>query len=90
MMIQVANQTLEEDLSEEQRRMMSEIVNETRMEERELNDELAKIHESVAAPPVVEAARSHGRLGLNETGGEVARTVKIALENVVGNADIVE
>ncbi|KAF7845342.1 protein DOG1-like 4 [Senna tora] len=94
MMIQLAIQALDDDLSEDQRQRLSEFSQETKMEERALNDELAKIHESVAAPPLVEAARSHGRLCLSESviaeesgGGEVRRALKIALENLVGNAD---
>lgn len=93
MMIQLANQALD-DLSEDQRQRMSELNHETKLEERALNDELAKIHESVGAPPLVEAARSHGRLCLSESliaeesgGGEIPSVLKIALENLVGNAD---
>lgn len=91
MVIQLANQVLD-DLSEEQRERINELNQETKSEERALNDELAKIQESVGAPPLVEAARSHGRSGLGESyrageGGEVPETLKIALENLMVNAD---
>ncbi|XP_028764414.1 protein DOG1-like 4 [Neltuma alba] len=92
MVVQLANQVLD-DLSEEQRERMSELNQETKSEERVLNDEFAKIQESVGASPLVEAARSQGRSCLSESyrtedgGGEVPETLKIALENLVVNAD---
>ncbi|KAI9085121.1 hypothetical protein K1719_032937 [Acacia pycnantha] len=89
--IQLANQVLD-DLSEEQRKRVSELNQETKSEERALNDELAKIQESVGASPLVEVVRNHGRWCLSESCrteecGEVPETLKIALENLVVNAD---
>ncbi|KAI9081035.1 hypothetical protein K1719_037015 [Acacia pycnantha] len=57
-----------------------------------LNDELAKIQESVEASPLVKAVSNHGRSCLSESYrteecGEIPETLKIALKNLVVNAD---
>jgi hypothetical protein len=87
---QLVNKTLE-DLSEDQRQRLSKLKQETKMKERELNDELAKVHESMAGPPLVDMIRSHGRVCLSRSfmaeEGTVPSTVKETLENLVTNAD---
>ncbi|KAK7395095.1 hypothetical protein VNO78_15637 [Psophocarpus tetragonolobus] len=87
---QVVNTALE-DLSEEQRVRLSQLNQETKVKERALNDELAKLHESVAAPPLVNMARSHGRECFSRSfmaeENSVPSTFKETLENLVANAD---
>ncbi|CAL1378729.1 unnamed protein product [Linum trigynum] len=79
------------DLSEEQERRIARVREETRMEERMLNDELARIHESVGAPPVSGWGRTRGRevLAAEEGSGNgpAPEAIRSALENLVGNAD---
>ncbi|TKY65815.1 Transcription factor TGA7 [Spatholobus suberectus] len=90
MAFQVVNTALE-DLSEEQRERLSQLNQETKVKERALNDELAKLHESVAAPPLVDMARSHGRVCFSRSfmaeEGSAPSTFKETLENLVANAD---
>lgn len=92
MTFQVVNTSLE-DLSQEQRQRLSQLNQETKLKERTLNDELAKVHESVAAPPLVNMVRSHGRVCLSrsfmaeEGAAVVPNTFKETLENLVANAD---
>ncbi|KAM5560455.1 protein RESPONSE TO ABA AND SALT 1-like [Rosa sericea] len=78
------------DLSEEQRVRMTRLMEETRVEERALDDKLAKIHESVAAPPLVDVARRHARYLNGEIAEEPAatRSLKSALEGVLANANL--
>ncbi|KAL6138890.1 hypothetical protein ACLB2K_064169 [Fragaria x ananassa] len=79
------------DLSDEQRIRMTRLTEETRVEERALNDKLAKIHESVAAPPLVDVARRHARYVESEgaEGEEEATTrLKSALEDVLADANL--
>ncbi|MED6130943.1 hypothetical protein PIB30_005599 [Stylosanthes scabra] len=91
------------DLSEEQRHMLSQLSMDTRMKEKDLNDELAKTHESLANSPLIETARSHGRACLDRTRqrsrhtreieiereeeGRVARELEVAMESIVASAD---
>lgn len=86
----LVNKTLK-DLSDDQRQRLSELKQETKMKERELNDELAKVHESMAAPPVLDKVRSHGRVCLSSSfmaeEGTVPSSFKETLENLVTNAD---
>ncbi|KAL5058142.1 hypothetical protein RYX36_029746 [Vicia faba] len=86
----LVNKTLE-DLSEEQKESLNELKQETKMKERELNDEMAKVHESTAAPPLVDMIRSHGRVCLSRSfmaqESTVSNTLKETLENLVTNAD---
>lgn len=78
------------DLTEEQRRRITILTGDTRVEEKMLNDELAKIQESVAAPPIIELARRQGQL----RGGEVTEEeeameiLRSPLERMVANADL--
>ncbi|CAN1134248.1 Protein ZW2 [Linum perenne] len=82
------------DLSDEQERSVRRLKEETRVEERLLNDELARIHESVGAPPVSGWGRKRGSEVL-ETAEEEEDTsaapadggIKSNLELLVGNAD---
>lgn len=50
-----------EDLTEEQTEIIRQISNETKRHERALDDEMAKIQENVAAPPLMDLARSVGQ-----------------------------
>ncbi|OIV98609.1 hypothetical protein TanjilG_23048 [Lupinus angustifolius] len=93
MAFEVVSTALEGELSEEQKHRLSQIQQETKLKERELNDELAKFHESVAAPPLVEMARSHGKMCLggatldSQSNISVPSTLKVKLENLVIRAD---
>ncbi|KAL1359916.1 protein ZW2 [Arachis hypogaea] len=87
------------DLTNEQRRRLSQLSMETRMKERDLNDELAKAHESLASPPLVDTARTHGRACLSRARPTQARELereadegppselRAAMESVVTSAD---
>ncbi|KAL6146218.1 hypothetical protein ACLB2K_056901 [Fragaria x ananassa] len=79
------------DLSDDQRVRVTRLVEETRVEERALNDKLAKIHESVAAPPLVDVARRHARYVESEGAEEeeeAATRLKSALEDVLADANL--
>ncbi|KAJ7949996.1 Transcription factor [Quillaja saponaria] len=77
------------DLSEDQNQRLKKLISETKAEERALNDELAKIHESVAAPPLVEVVMNQGRLINGEISQkhEALNSLKAALETVLMSAD---
>lgn len=78
-----------DDLSDEQKQRMTRLMNETKAEERALNDELAKIQESIAAPQLVNLARSRARLVDGEIQDEetAVETLRLALETVITDAD---
>ncbi|KAE8099188.1 hypothetical protein FH972_017191 [Carpinus fangiana] len=78
-----------DDLSEDQRQRINKLMGETKMEERAFGHELAKIQESVAAPPLLELARRGWRLANGEISEEdrVLDAWKSALETLVANAD---
>ncbi|KAM2045696.1 hypothetical protein ACFX1T_009860 [Malus domestica] len=78
------------DLSDQQRVRMAQMREATRVEERALNDKLAKIHKSVAAPPFMDAVRRYGRAGHGEMVEDdaVMKSLKSALETVVENANL--
>ncbi|XP_030537309.1 protein ZW2-like [Rhodamnia argentea] len=81
------------DMTEDQSQRMDRLVVETRMEEKALNDELAKIQESLGAPSLVNAIKSYGstaRDGETAGGGDdsVIGGLRRALEKVVANADM--
>lgn len=78
------------ELSEDQRRRMNELQEETRTEERLLSDELARIQETVAAPPLMELARQAGRRRDGEILGSdsVTELLSSALETVVRDAEL--
>ncbi|CAI9779211.1 unnamed protein product [Fraxinus pennsylvanica] len=68
------------DLSENERQRIEHLKHETKMEEKLLVDELASIHESVAAPPLAGLAREEGRRLLMN--GEIRETPDSELENL--------
>ncbi|KAI3408592.1 DOG1 domain-containing protein [Psidium guajava] len=81
------------DMTEDQSRRMGRLVTETRMEEKALNDELAKIQESLGAPPLVNVIKRNGSTAQdNETAGggddSAIGGLRRALEDVVANADL--
>ncbi|KAB2630498.1 transcription factor TGA7-like [Pyrus ussuriensis x Pyrus communis] len=75
---------------DQQRVRMTRLREATRVEERALNDKLAKIHESVAAPPFMDAVRRYWRAGHGEIVEDdaVIKSLKSALETVVENANL--
>ncbi|KAK6943145.1 Transcription factor TGA like domain [Dillenia turbinata] len=77
------------DLSEEQIRRITGLKEETRIEERPLDDELARIQESLAAPPLLAAARRAGRgeEGAAANFNFVMGPLRTAMTTLVGNAD---
>ncbi|KAF5750816.1 transcription factor HBP-1b(c38)-like [Tripterygium wilfordii] len=77
------------DLAEDQRVKIANLSKETKVQERSLNDELAKIQESVASPPLLEVARTHGRVSdpLVEAAG-ATETMRSSMESVVASADL--
>lgn len=79
-----------EDLSPEQGERIKRLMEETRYEERVLNEELAKVQESMAAPPLLEMARKRARLMTVEIAEEEEAlvTLRKALEEVVAGADL--
>ncbi|XVE62057.1 hypothetical protein DITRI_Ditri06bG0088500 [Diplodiscus trichospermus] len=79
-----------QDVSREQGERIKRLMEETRYEERVLNDELARVQESMAAPPLLEIARKQARLINVEIAGEDAAlaTLRKALEEVVAGADL--
>ncbi|CAJ1806351.1 unnamed protein product [Sphenostylis stenocarpa] len=87
---QVVNTALE-DMTEDQKNRLSVLNQETKMKERSLNDELAKLQESVADPPLVDMARSQGRVRYTwpflRPQSSVPNSFKEKLENLVANAD---
>ncbi|KAK8563901.1 hypothetical protein V6N13_005876 [Hibiscus sabdariffa] len=79
-----------QDLSQDQSERLRRLMEETRLEERVLNDELARVQESLAAPPLLEMVRKRARR-VNEGGVEEAAalaTLRKALEEVVAGADL--
>ncbi|ESW12263.1 hypothetical protein PHAVU_008G097900 [Phaseolus vulgaris] len=87
---QVVNTALR-DLTEDQKEKMSKLKKESKVKERTLNDDLAKLQESVADPPLVDMARSQGRLCFSRSfmvdQGLVPSAFKEKLENLVADAD---
>ncbi|CAN6724144.1 unnamed protein product [Malus baccata var. baccata] len=78
------------DFSDRQRVNIARLRVETRIEERALNDKLANIHESVAAPPFVDVLRRYGRARDGEIVEDIAviESLKPALESVLVNANL--
>ncbi|XP_022746188.1 protein DOG1-like 4 [Durio zibethinus] len=79
-----------QDLSPKQGVRIKKLMEETRCEERELNDELARVQESMAAPPLLAIARKRARLMNVEIAEEEAAlvTLRKAMEEVVAGADM--
>ncbi|WMV44888.1 hypothetical protein MTR67_038273 [Solanum verrucosum] len=79
------------DLSENQIERINRLRIETKIEERNLMDKLAKIQESVAAPPLMGLAQQYGMEMLRD--GEITEVdeeieiLRTAVENVVTDAD---
>ncbi|CAH1445902.1 unnamed protein product [Lactuca virosa] len=79
------------DMSEEQVERMERLKAETKADERVLDNELARIQESVAAPPIVEIARRGGNPlvdGEYDEMESVIETLRTQMEVVVANADM--
>ncbi|OAY43731.1 protein RESPONSE TO ABA AND SALT 1 [Manihot esculenta] len=78
------------DLSGEQSQRISRLIEETKVSERMMNDELARIHESIASPPLLDLARRKGRMDdVNEAGDQSAiETLGSTLESLVARADL--
>ncbi|CAN1820448.1 Protein ZW2 [Linum perenne] len=74
-------------LSEDQDRSVRMLKEETRVEERLLNDELARIHESVGSPPVSAWARKRGAEEEGVPPPPMPEGIRFDLESLVGNAD---
>ncbi|KVH94804.1 protein DOG1-like 4 [Cynara cardunculus var. scolymus] len=81
-----------DDMSKEQSERMETLKVEMKTEERELENELARIQESVAAPPIVEVARKDNLPvdGEYDTADmeSVMETLKSEMEVVLANADM--
>ncbi|CAI9263652.1 unnamed protein product [Lactuca saligna] len=79
------------DMSPAQVERMERLKAETKADERELDNELARIQESVAAPPIVEIARRGGNPlvdGEYDEMESVIETLRAQMEVVVANADM--
>ncbi|CAK7343890.1 unnamed protein product [Dovyalis caffra] len=80
------------DLSEEQNERVSRLMRQTKVEERALDEEIARIQESLAAPPLLELARHVGRLVNEETvkeeEEEVLGSLKKGMQAVVDRANV--
>ncbi|GLT66182.1 hypothetical protein SLA2020_385650 [Shorea laevis] len=78
------------DLSLEQRESMQRLILETRVEERILNDEMARIQESMAGPQLLEIARQRAQLGGGVIAEEAAGLdlLRKAMEEVMASADM--
>ncbi|KAE8686947.1 Acyl-CoA oxidase 4 [Hibiscus syriacus] len=81
-----------QDLSREQSQRLRLLMEETRVEERVLNEELARVQETLAAPPLLEMVRKRARRmdaaeGVREEAAALA-TLRKALEEVVAGADL--
>ncbi|XWS43858.1 hypothetical protein CRYUN_Cryun16bG0140500 [Craigia yunnanensis] len=79
-----------QDQSPEQGERIKRLMEETRYKEKVLNDELARVQESMAAPPLLEIARKRARLMNVEIAGEEAAlvTLRKAAEEVVAGANL--
>ncbi|OIT00762.1 PREDICTED: protein DOG1-like 4 [Nicotiana attenuata] len=82
-----------DDLSQNQVEKINRLKFETRVQEKNLMDELAKIQESVAAPPFMGLAQQFGAELLRGDGGEIREVdenieiLRSALEDVIMDAD---
>lgn len=80
-----------EDLSPEQGERIKRLMEKTRYEERLLNDELARVQETMAALPLLEIARKRARQSTDvDIAGEEAAlvTLRKPMEEVVAAADL--
>ncbi|XP_030439509.2 protein RESPONSE TO ABA AND SALT 1-like [Syzygium oleosum] len=81
------------DMTEDQSQRINRLVAETRMQEKVLNDEMAKIQERVGAPPLANAIRRYGKAAQDGemtggTGDSAIGGLRKPLEKVVANADM--
>lgn len=76
-----------DDLSQEQVDKIAILKAETRAEEKEIGDELARIQETVAAPPIVEVMKKFAVEEFTD-GDEAMDAFKVELEVVLANADM--
>ncbi|GJX73053.1 DOG1-like protein 4 [Tanacetum coccineum] len=87
----VANNCVD-DLDGDQVERMERLATETKAEERELENEMARIQESVAAPPIVEVVRRSECDGnIDGIYGDMARAIeglRTEMELVLANADM--
>ncbi|KAG8374485.1 hypothetical protein BUALT_Bualt11G0137300 [Buddleja alternifolia] len=80
-----------DDLTSDQSEKIGSLMGKTEIEEKLLEDNLSKIQESVAAPPLAELARREGKRQLVE--GEIRRAeavpikLRAAMESLVVDAD---
>nr|KYP46694.1 Transcription factor TGA3 [Cajanus cajan] len=81
------------DLSETQKGRLTYLKQVTKVKERGINDDLAKLHEGWGAPPLLEMVRSHGRMCVTNSfhfraaDGTVPSSYKEKLEKMVASAD---
>ncbi|KAK3212326.1 hypothetical protein Dsin_017032 [Dipteronia sinensis] len=75
------------DLTDEQSQSIDRLRGEIRMEEKMLNDDMARIQERVAAPPIMEMARRFGRMREVEVDVSVNDGLRSEMEVLVANAD---
>ncbi|TXG58823.1 hypothetical protein EZV62_016652 [Acer yangbiense] len=77
------------DLTEEQSHSIDRLRKEIRMEEKMLNDDMARIQERVAAPPIMEMARRFGRMREVDIVEDVSVNdgLRSEMEVLVANAD---
>ncbi|XP_076914367.1 protein ZW2-like [Bidens hawaiensis] len=83
--------TAVDDMSDEQVERMDRLRAETKEEERRLENEMARIQESVAAPPIVEVTRRGENSLVDWRYDEMESAVEVLraeMEVVVGNADL--
>lgn len=79
------------DLTIDQLQRLETLLEETKAEEKELTNELARIQESVAAPPLMNFARRAGRVLTDGDVDEVDKameTFRAEMEAVLLNADM--
>lgn len=70
---------------------MESLAARTRLEEKTLNDEVAKVQESVAGPAMLEVARRSGMLPMNgevDEAEDAVDSIKASMKAVVARADM--
>ncbi|KAI5663412.1 hypothetical protein M9H77_22735 [Catharanthus roseus] len=81
-----------DDLTDEQKERVRQLSHDTKRQEKLLNDEIAKIQESLAAPPLIDSARILGRQPQPfqreiEEADTVIEPLKYAMQDVLNDAD---
>ncbi|GFP94500.1 transcription factor hbp-1b(c38) [Phtheirospermum japonicum] len=89
MIFPIIEKSVAADLSGEQRRRMEELRLETRRREREINEAMARVQETVAEPPLCGLMKRFGMLVDGEVAefGEAVEGLKAAMTVVVEKAD---